>query len=244
MGAGAGGIQAAVNVLVFAAHPDDVVFMCGGTLARFAQAGHRVAMAVFRTGEEVLPDLPPARARRVKQEEMRRCAEVIGATYRLMGCSGLGIPCAEKTRLWVVEALRQSDPEVIITHDPGDYIRDHRYVAELVDASAIEAGLAHVQTASPPCTRLGMVYYMESVSGLGFTPTDFVDITDVFPVKRRMLECHESELAPWQGHPVVDMMEWIEVAARYRGIQAGVRYAEAFRRAPMWGRMETKRLLP
>jgi LmbE family N-acetylglucosaminyl deacetylase len=232
-----------MNVVVFGAHPDDAVFMCGGTLAKYAQAGHRVAMAVFCLGL-CRPEAASGEQQRVGEEELHRCADLIGATPYIYGCPDLGLEADANARLWVIETMRRVRPDVVLVHDPADYILEHRLTAQLVDGAAIEAGQPELKTDSPPCSELATVYYMETISGLGFTPSEYVDISDVFEVKRRLLACHESQISPYEGHPVVDMMEWIEVAARFRGIQAGVRYAEAFRRAPLWGRMEVKRLLP
>jgi len=88
------------------------------------------------------------------------------------------------------------------------------------------------------------ICYMDTVSGLSFDPDEFVDISPVFELKRKMLECLETDVAPYRGHPVLDTMEWVEITARFRGIQSGVRYAEAFARSPYWGSSLPTRLLP
>ena len=233
-----------MNVLAIVAHPDDCVMMCGGTLARYAQGGHNVVMAVFCQGASCMPSLPAEQAAQIRGQETRAGAQLIGADLVIFGRADGGVATDETARRWVVEVIRRTSPDVILSHHPSDYIPDHRRAAELVDDCAIEATCPHIVTESPPCSQLSLVFYMETVSGLGFVPEEFVDITDTFETKRRMLACHESDIGSWRDHPVVDMMEWIEVVARFRGIQAGVRYAEAFCRAPIWGRMETRRLLP
>jgi hypothetical protein len=103
-----------------------------------------------------------------------------------------------------------------------------------------------IETESPPLSPEDPpeVIFMDTIGGLGFEPEEFVDISEHFHTKRRMIECYESEIAEWQDHPVFSWLEWLEVNSRYRGIQSGVRYAEAFRRANKWGVRSTKRLLP
>ena len=54
-----------------------------------------------------------------------------------------------------------------------------------------------------------------------------------------MMLAYESEISVWQDHPVLPWMEWMEVTGRYRGIQSGVRYAEAFRPLRKWGNMSS-----
>jgi LmbE family N-acetylglucosaminyl deacetylase len=234
----------AMRVLAFGAHPDDSVLLCGGTLAKYARAGDQVFMAVLCNGDCLRRELSGEEATRVLRQELDESARMIGATTYLMGSPDLELEDNPATRSWVIQVLREVDPSVVLTHDPGDYTADHRVTTAVVDRCVMAAGEPKIKTGAPPRTTPVLVLYMETMSGLGFAPEEFVDITEVFSTKREMMQCHKSFVLPLQGHPVVDVMEWIEASARFRGIQAGVRYAEAFRRAPQWARMETQRWLP
>ena len=69
---------------------------------------------------------------------------------------------------------------------------------------------------------------MESFGGLEFQPTIWVDITQTFELKKQMLESHESQvkwLKEWRG---TDLVARMDVQSRYRGMQCGIQYAEAF----------------
>ncbi len=83
-----------------------------------------------------------------------------------------------------------------------------------------------------------------AVTGLGFTPTEFVDVTETIETKVRMLEAHESQLRWLKDHDDVDIVENMRIATAYRGFQAGVQYAEGFAPCLAWLRTRTKRLLP
>jgi LmbE family N-acetylglucosaminyl deacetylase len=84
---------------------------------------------------------------------------------------------------------------------------------------------------------------MDTIAAVGFDPTHHFDISATIDRKRRMLECHASQTDREDGG-IHALSELLEVQARLRGFQCGVRYAEAFRTAPLWGRMRAGGLLP
>ena len=62
--------------------------------------------------------------------------------------------------------------------------------------------------------------------------------------KKAMLQCHQSQLKWLLDHDGVDFTEKLDIVARYRGYQCGVKYAEGFRCLRADLRQTTKRLLP
>ena len=92
--------------------------------------------------------------------------------------------------------------------------------------------------------RVTPIYYMDTVAGLGFVPTEYVDISGVIDIKAAMLEAHQTQLVWLRDHDGVDIVEEMKTAARYRGQQCGVRYAEGFVQCLTWLRGTTRRLLP
>jgi LmbE family N-acetylglucosaminyl deacetylase len=146
----------------------------------------------------------------------------------------------------MIDVLRQADPDVILTHSPDDYHPDHRYVSQLVFDSYFQKGLPHIPGQSQKACRFGkaQVYYMDNVAGVGFTPCEYVDITETFATKRQMLECHKSQLRSMSDLANADVLEMIQVQSRFRGYAAGCRYAEGFRRLEAWQRGIARRLLP
>jgi LmbE family N-acetylglucosaminyl deacetylase len=85
---------------------------------------------------------------------------------------------------------------------------------------------------------------MDNLAGMNFTPTEYVDITDEIDLKIEMLECHESQLKWMRDHDHIDFAEFVRTCSRFRGIQCGVQYAEAFRMAYNAFRIPPYRLLP
>jgi LmbE family N-acetylglucosaminyl deacetylase len=85
---------------------------------------------------------------------------------------------------------------------------------------------------------------MDTLAGVNFVPTDFVDISDVIDLKIQMLECHASQLVWMREHDGIDFADMVRTCSRYRGYQCGAGYAEGFRQAQYYLKGTTKRLLP
>jgi hypothetical protein len=85
---------------------------------------------------------------------------------------------------------------------------------------------------------------MDNFGGIDFHPTDFVDITGTFALKREALSKHASQLDIFQRLLGVDLYDVIETVAKFRGYHAGCGYAEGFKKVDAWYRGLTKRVLP
>ncbi|MBI3991166.1 MAG: hypothetical protein HY350_03345, partial [Candidatus Omnitrophica bacterium] len=106
------------------------------------------------------------------------------------------------------------------------------------------ATLFNYETKTPAHDKIVPVFYMDTIAGMNFLPTDYVDITDTFEMKKKMFLCHRSQHGWLKGHHKAEATELMEAMARFRGIQCGVKYAEGFRRMDVWGRVKPERLLP
>ncbi len=233
-----------MNVLAVGAHPLDIVFLCGGTLARYARTGHTVAIAYLALPMSESTEFDLERLTATREEETARAFSLIGASVHFLRLGPLEFSLTPENKLRVIELIRKVAPHVILTHDPEDYHPEHQVTTALVHESSLLARQYVVETESPPTKTYSEIICMDTVAGVSFHPEQFVDITDVIETKRRMMLAYESEISVWQDHPVLPWMEWMEVAGRYRGIQSGVRYAEAFRPLHKWGNMSSERRLP
>ena len=80
--------------------------------------------------------------------------------------------------------------------------------------------------------------------GLGFQPTEYVDVSGVIDTKTAMLEAHHTQLTWLRDHDGVDVVEQMRTVTRFRGLQCGVGFAEGFVPCLTWLRPTTRRLLP
>jgi N-acetylglucosamine malate deacetylase 1 len=233
-----------MRVLAVGAHPDDLEFWCGGTLALYAARGDQVVMCVCTNGNKGSYDTPPAELAATRLAEARASAELLGAECILLGLPDGGVLHTEEQRALLADAVRQAAPDVILTHPPNDYMSDHVNTSLNVWDASFWATVPLFPTRHDAIGRLPALYYADAVMGVESNPTDYVDVTDVWDTKVKMLLCHESQRRWLAEHDNIDYVDTMSVVARFRGIQCGVRYAEAFRAERAWPRLRPARLLP
>ncbi|WP_432710532.1 PIG-L deacetylase family protein [Pedobacter sp.] len=235
-----------MNVLCITAHPDDLEILCAGTVIRYAMDGHNVTVAVFTSGNMGDQVLPPEQLAAIREEETRAALDLIGANLIWVGVMDEHVFPDQTQRRLMIDVLRQADPDIILTHSPNDYHPDHRYVSQLVFDAYFQKGLPHIPGQSQQACRFGkaQIYHMDNLGGIDFAPLEYVDISESFALKKQMLACHKSQVTAMQQLANTDLFEMIEVQARFRGMAAGCRYAEGFRKLDAFQRGLTKRLLP
>ena len=235
-----------LNILAVAAHPDDIEILCAGTLRAYAACGHRVWLAVFTSGNMGDARLAPQELARLREAEARAAAAIIDAQLLWPAIDDEHVfPSLEQRRV-MIDLLRTADPDVILTHSPNDYHPDHRAVSQLVFDSYFQKGLPHIPQQTKPACRFGVaqLYFMDNLGGIDFHPTESVDVTETMQTKLQMLACHQSQVSAMRELANTDLVEMVETQARFRGIQAGCRYAEGFTRCDAFQRGLTRRLLP
>ena len=233
-----------MTVLAVGAHPDDIEFLCAGALAMYRKAGHKVAMCHACNGNKGHKTIPPDELGKVRTEESRQGAKIIGAEALTADIGDLEIFVDRDDTLRMVDIIRQAKPDVIITHAPNDYMPDHSNTSQLVRDASFNATVPYEKTAHEAHDKIPTVYFMDTMAGIDFLPTEYVDITEEFETKKEMLLCHQSQHEWLSEHDSINLVEFMETLAKFRGMQCGVRYAEAFRRWDAWGRIPTDRLLP
>jgi LmbE family N-acetylglucosaminyl deacetylase len=234
-----------MKVLAVGAHPDDLEILCGGTLARFVNEGHEVVMCHATLGDRGSYVHTSEEIAAIRSRESKRAAEICGAEEATLGLHDGEVSAADpEQRRLVVDLVRDARPDLIITHYPHDYMSDHNEISKLVFDCSFHATLPLFETGKPHHDKVTPIYYMETIMGVAFQPTEYVDVTDVIDKKRAMLEAHETQLTWLRDHDGVDIVEEMRAATRFRGLQCGVKFAEGFVPCAAWLRGTTKRLLP
>ncbi len=221
------------TILVVAAHPDDEVLGCGGTMARHEAAGDRVVCLILGEG---LTSRHASRERGIDRETLRleeldrdaeRAAEVLGtARLEMRGFPDNrfdSVPLLDVVKV-IEEIFAEEEPEIVYTHHPGDVNIDH-----LVTHRAALAVCRQL-----PGTSLRRLCFFEVPSSsewqtpamaTAFAPNHFVDVTATLERKIRAMAAYRTESRPWP-HP--RSAEALEALARWRGSTIGVGAAEAF----------------
>lgn len=227
------------QILAFMAHPDDVEFLCAGTLAKLRNRGYEIHIATMTAGDGGSMELPPKEIARLRLSEAACAASFLGASYRCAGAKDFFITYDEQIIKKTIEVIRLVNPFMVITHSPTDYMVDHEMTSRLVRAACFAApapnAITGAQPAAPPIAGIPYLYYADplegkDIFGCHIDPDFSIDISDVIEIKRKMLECHASQrdwLMKQHGidHYVLSMLQW----GAMRGSQIGVAYAEGFR---------------
>lgn len=233
-----------MRVMAIGAHPDDIEICCSGTLAKYSQEDHEIIMAYVTDGGAGHKTILPEEMREIRKNEAKEACAVIGANMLWFGIPDEFVFDNLETRMLFVDKIRQGCPDVIITHGPADYHHDHRAVHNLVLGTSFIATLKNVPTKHQEIPALPKLLYMDTLAGTNFIPEEYVDVSEQFNIKREMLSKHQSQLKWLKDHDNIDIIEFIEVMAKSRGLQCGVKYAEGFCRERVWGRMDVDRILP
>jgi LmbE family N-acetylglucosaminyl deacetylase len=233
-----------MRVLAVGAHPDDLEILCAGTLAKYAERGDQVTMAVATNGEAGSSTLPKAEIAAIRQQEAEASARVIGADFIWMDYPDEFLFSNEATRLNFLNLVRRARPDVVLAHAPTDYHPDHRTAGQLLWDIRIMTTVPNIVTEAPPCEVIPEIYYMDTIAGISFEPEVYVDISSTFEVKQRMLACHASQSRWLEDQYGINYLQFIEYAGRFRGIQCGARHAECFRVSPTWPKRMQGSLLP
>lgn len=234
-----------MRVLAIMSHPDDIEIYCGGTLIKCVQRGDQVFACHVSDGnmghEEIMPD----ELAKIRIKEAEDAGKVAG--YEVLSChqNDLLINSGDQTQIdEVIKVIRYAKPDLIITHAPEDYCSDHAEVSKMVFNASFSATCPHFKPELGEACSLATLYYAETSEGVNFTPTEYVDITDVSSIKKEAVLCHESQVVWLKAHDGLDLSQLITRLSHFRGEQCGVDEAEGFRPCLVSGRMKPYRLLP
>lgn len=192
------------RVLAIGAHPDDVELGCGGTLAKFVDAGHEVRALVLSNGER-----GGSGATRVSE------VDVGGRRIGIAGVEVLSFPdtgLADHGNALVAaieRVMERFNPDIILTHSGNDQHQDHR----AVHVATLRAGRRHSS----------ILCYESPSATADFRPSVFVDVQDYLEVKVRAVAAHRDQA----GKPYM-RGEQLRGLAIFRGAQAKVRHAEGY----------------
>lgn len=240
-----------MNILAVGAHPDDVETMCAGTLAKYAAQGHKVYIATATNGNIGSAHHTMEEIAAIRKQEAANSAAIIGAEYICLDYDDEMFYETKEVRLAFINLVRHCKADVIFTHNPKDYNPDHELTSKIITDIAVMIPIAHLKTEEEPYNVIPSIWYFEPAGSMGFVPTDYVDITDYYETKMKMLSCMESQKA-WMADNYAQyagdeerFFDTIRITSEFRGMQAGCKYAEGFVRCLAGLRTRfTERVLP
>jgi len=227
-----------MKAMAIGAHPDDVEFMCAGTLFLLKEAGFDCHITTVAAGDCGSAEHPPEEIMRIRHGEAQNAAAVLGASYSCLDERDCRIFTGSATLNKAVEEIRRAAPDVVFTHFPCDYMVDHEETSRIVRSAVFTVTIPNFSTgAEDPAAVLANMphlYYWAPMEGVDIFGSEvqcqfYVDITDVMDRKEQMLACHKSQ-RNWllRQHGVDEYINAMKENARKNGERAGVKYAEGF----------------
>lgn len=213
-----------MNVLVIAPHPDDEVLGCGGTIAKHAENGDSVFVAIVTKGTTPMFDIEIIEQGR---DECRRADSYLGVKETVF----MDFPAARLEEVprhefndAFIKLVQRIKPEIVYLPHRGDMQLDHKMT---VDAAmvALRPKYDHI---------VKKIYAYETVSETGwdvpntineFIPNMYNDITHYLSNKIEALSIFKSQIAAF---PNARSLKAIEALAIYRGTTVGLEAAESF----------------
>jgi LmbE family N-acetylglucosaminyl deacetylase len=189
-------LEVPARALAVGAHPDDIEFGAGATLAKWAAAGAEVHLLICTDGAKGTwnPDADLAALVVTRQDEQRAAAGALGASEDVVF---LDWPDGElssglRQRWQVAYWIRRLRPDVVLGHDPWRRYRlhpDHRHAGLLVTDGVVAARDPHFfpeQSLAHHRPRALLLFEADE-------PDHVEDVTGYGEAKLAALECHRSQ---------------------------------------------------
>jgi len=213
------------TVVVFAAHPDDDILGCGGTIAKLTQEGSKVHIVFLADGESSRNDITDINSLIQQRKQDAKKA------LKILGCDSiefLDFPDNRLDSLDLLDVVKKIEgfidaykPYTIFTHYAHDLNIDHQITHNAV-VTACRPQPGH-------CVKELLFFEVPSSTewnlSKAFMPNYFVDISSTLSLKIDALNAYKNEM---KSFPHPRSIKAIESLSYYRGASSGCKAAEAF----------------
>lgn len=221
-----------LDLLVFAAHPDDAELSCAGTIIKSIKQGKKVGIIDLTQGE-----MGTRGTAKIRAEESAAATKILGVHVREnLGMSDGFLLNDKSHQLQIIQKIRQYQPEIILANAIEDRHPDHGKAAELVRDAAFLAGLAKIETnlngIHQTAWRPRVVYHY--LQDRFLKPAFVVDITQEMEQKLAAIKAFKSQFYDSDSsepQTYISSPEYLEtVIARNRemGKPIGASFGEAY----------------
>ncbi len=210
---------------------------CLGTMLKCRARGDDLVFITLTDGAKGFvhcPDIDPGEAAAIRDREMHALAARCGAEYINLRFPDEFLYDTRDVRMRLIDAIRESAPDVVFTHHDEDYNQDHVTTGLLVRHCVMQAALPVLPTGYPPLQSVPAVFTVPPHGAFGFNPTHFVDVGDFEDEKIELLKLHASQEEALTAAVGAGFDRLARRPDSFWGEQAGCEYAECFR--PQGGR--------
>jgi N-acetylglucosamine malate deacetylase 1 len=220
-----------LDLLAIGAHPDDVELCCGGTLAKAVRSGYKVGIIDLTEGE-----LGTRGTKAIRALEAREAARILGCVRENARMPDGNIELNPRNRMTMIRLFRKYRPKIVLIPHFAERHPDHVQAHHLCRDAWFNAGVMKIRTrlhgvGQKPWRPHNYFHFMQWRE---FTPSFFVDISDVYEQRLRAIKAHRSQFYnPRSKDPETILsqeafLDMLEARAAYYGYRIGTRYAEPF----------------
>ncbi len=217
--------------LIIAAHPDDEVLGCGGSMAKWSNNGHEVHVLIMAEGAT---SRDSNRNRENRKDDLSELEKSAKEASKVLGIKPIELMDYPDNRMDSVDLLdvvkiiesyiEKIKPDVVVTHHSGDLNIDHQIVNKAVMTACRpqpENTVKRILSFEVPSST----EWQSTTINNSFIPNWFEDISDTLNLKLKALEAYQSEMREW---PHARSIKAVEHLAKWRGATVGCEAAEAF----------------
>jgi N-acetylglucosamine malate deacetylase 1 len=214
------------HILAIGAHAGDQELTAGAVIAKYTSEGHKATFLHLTPGEKGHPRLTPEEYKKQKVEEAYKAAEILGADVRFLDYKDAGLPVNDEIKYQVADIIRETKPDIIITHWKNSMHKDHANTHLIVEDAHFYAALKTIER-ELPAHYAKKLYYSENWEDMNeFVPEVFVDIPeDAFETWVKALGVYAFARGETYGFPYIDYYKALTVV---RGAPVYFKRAQGF----------------
>ena len=221
-----------LDVLIFAAHPDDAELSMGGTIAKLTSAGLKVGIVDLSKGE-----LGTRGSAEIRKKEAQNAADILKLSVREnLELKDGSLKFNEDYLKKIISRIRKYHPQILFAPYFSDRHPDHIGTSQLVKEAMFFSGLPKIDTEDngriqTPFRPQKLFYYMQTYE---FKPAFIIDISETFETKMKSVLAFETQFHNLQSvepetfisHP--NFLKYLEARAKSFGFKINKNYGEAF----------------
>jgi len=227
------------SAIAIAAHPDDIEMMMAGTLLLLKQAGYEIHYMNLSVGNCGTTEYATEDITRMRVDEAKQAAEIIGAHFHPPFCNDLEILYDVATLRRVAAVIREVKPTIVLTHSPEDYMEDHINTCRLAVTASFARGMRNFESQPPrpfdnyDCTIYhALPHTLRDNFRRRIVPGAFVNTASVHGIKLEALKAHKSQQS-WldTSQKMNSYLQTMEDVSLQVGAMTGIfTHAEGWRR--------------
>ncbi|MGV6861869.1 MAG: bacillithiol biosynthesis deacetylase BshB1 [Putridiphycobacter sp.] len=221
-----------VDILAFAAHPDDIEISAAGTIMKHIDQGKSVGIVDLTQGE-----LGSRGTIETRYQEAEKASKLMGIKHRVnLKLADGFFEINQENKLKIVEQIRKFQPEIVLCNSVSDRHPDHGRASQLVSEACFLSGLIKIETQVGGVLQdkwrpKAVYHYIQD----RFIKPDFVvDISNYVDRKIETLKAYETQFFNPRSNEIKtpisgeDFFDFLKGRWKDFGRDIGAEYAEGF----------------